>query len=236
MAERILFVTGRLAEPALRREVEALAPKAGFEAEVAVLPITVAALLTADWVRRKLPAPAAGVSRVILPGLCRGELAPLAEAWGVPVELGPKDLRDLPTHFGRRARAPEGYGEHSLEIVAEINHAPQLSADRVLAVAEHYRESGADVIDLGCDPGATWPGVEQTVAMLVRRGFRVSIDSFDPAEVLAALGAGASLVLSVNGTNAHHAEGWHRRFPRPRWWRSPTRRPTPKASTAPRRN
>src|SRR5205085_3879899 len=70
---RILFVTGKLAEPALRRVLGELAPRAGFEAEVAVLPITVAALLTTDWVARHLPPPA-GVDRVVLPGFCRGEL------------------------------------------------------------------------------------------------------------------------------------------------------------------
>ena len=39
-----LFVTGRLAEFALRQVLDELAPRAGFAAEVAVLPISVAAL------------------------------------------------------------------------------------------------------------------------------------------------------------------------------------------------
>ncbi len=37
---------------------------------------------------------------------------------------------------------------------------------------------------------------------------RVSIDSFDPAEVALAVAAGAELVLSVNGTNRQHAIDW----------------------------
>ena len=41
---RFLFVTGRLAEFALRQVLDELAPRAGFVAEVAVLPISVAAL------------------------------------------------------------------------------------------------------------------------------------------------------------------------------------------------
>ena len=41
---RILFVTGKLAEPSLRRQLADLAPKAGFAFDVAVMPITVAAL------------------------------------------------------------------------------------------------------------------------------------------------------------------------------------------------
>ena len=45
---RLLFVTGRLAEPSLRRLLADLAPRAGFEPAVAVLPISVAALLTTN--------------------------------------------------------------------------------------------------------------------------------------------------------------------------------------------
>src|SRR5439155_11507734 len=55
---RILFVTGKLAEPALRRVLGELAPRAGFEPEVAVLNISVAALMTANWVARHLDVPA----------------------------------------------------------------------------------------------------------------------------------------------------------------------------------
>ena len=66
MPQRILFVTGKLAEPSLRRVLADLAPAVGFESEVAVLPITVAALLTTDWVGRRLTIPE-GTERVILP-------------------------------------------------------------------------------------------------------------------------------------------------------------------------
>ena len=91
---RVLFVTGKLAEPALRRVLAELAPKARFDAEVAVLPITVAALMTANWVARHLSAPE-GVDRVILPGFCRGDVSEVSEAANAPAELGPKDLREL---------------------------------------------------------------------------------------------------------------------------------------------
>ncbi|MCU0703442.1 MAG: DUF512 domain-containing protein, partial [Fimbriiglobus sp.] len=62
-AEHILFVTGKLAEPALRRVLADLAPSAGFTFDVAVMPITVAALLTTPWVAKRLSVPA-GTSRV----------------------------------------------------------------------------------------------------------------------------------------------------------------------------
>ena len=94
MTPRILFVTGRLAEFGLRQVLNELAPRAGFEAEVAVLPISVAALMTPKWVARHLEIPAE-VVRVILPGFCRGDLGPIVEkARGIPVESGPEDFRD----------------------------------------------------------------------------------------------------------------------------------------------
>lgn len=53
-AERILFVTGRLAEVSLRELLATLAPRFGFEYDVAVLGISVAALMSVDFVARKL--------------------------------------------------------------------------------------------------------------------------------------------------------------------------------------
>src|SRR5262249_28099001 len=71
-APRVLFITGKLAEPALRRVLAEVAPRAGIEPEVAVLPISVAALLTTEWIARHLT-PSADVSRIVLPGFVRGE-------------------------------------------------------------------------------------------------------------------------------------------------------------------
>jgi dihydropteroate synthase-like protein len=68
-------------------------------------------------------------------------------------------------------------------------------------MAHSYRESGADVIDLGCIPGESWSGVGEAVRQLRSEGFRVSIDSFDRTEVELAVAAGAELVLSCNSSN-----------------------------------
>src|SRR5438552_3060746 len=118
-APRILFVTGRLAEFALRRVLDELAPRAGFVPEVQVMPISVAALMPPKWVARHLEVPA-GVDRIVLPGHCKGDLAPvLASAGGTPVELGPEDLRDLPRHFGQSDARRTDYGAFDIEILAE---------------------------------------------------------------------------------------------------------------------
>lgn len=207
MADRILFVTGKLAEPALRDTLAALGPQVGFDPDVAVLGISVAALMTPEWVARWLDVPA-GVSRVMLPGWCEGDLSSVERKANVPVELGPKDLRDLPEHFGTSPHQPEGYGAYDIEIIAEINHCPRLRWDEIIALARGYRTDGADLIDVGCDPGGPWLGVGDAVRRLRDEGFRVSIDSFDRREVELATKAGAELVLSVNNTNVDAARDW----------------------------
>ena len=50
--EHIQFVTGRLAEFALRKVLEPLAHQVGFDYTVDVLPITVAALMTPQWLAK----------------------------------------------------------------------------------------------------------------------------------------------------------------------------------------
>lgn len=199
-AERILFVTGRLAEGSLRELLATLAPKAGFEYDVAVLGISVAALMSVDFVARKLDAPQA-VDRVLLPGWCGGDLESLAQKYGIRFERGPKDMFDLPEYFGGRAKSPPDLSRYDIEILAEINHAPRLSDHELLAQAEKYRRDGADVIDLGCIPDERWPRVGQVTRLLRSEGFRVSIDSFDRSEVESAVEAGVELVLSCNNSN-----------------------------------
>jgi hypothetical protein len=160
---RVLFVTGRLAEPALRRVLESMAPP--FACDVAVLKITVAALMTTPWIARHLEVPG-GVDLVLLPGLCEGDLSVLRDKYGVEVGRGPKDLRELPRFFGRAATV-EDYGAFDIEILAEINNAPRLQAHDVRKSAEYFRDSGADIIDIGCTPGLPYPALGEVVSGLV---------------------------------------------------------------------
>ena len=197
--ETVGFVTGTLAEYALGRTLERLAPEVSFEPRALPLRIAVAALMTTDWVARHLNVPD-GIERLVLPGYCRGDLGDVERATGLPVERGPNDLRDLPAYYGRQPSASD-YGAFAIEIVAEINHVPQLELAEVLRVARRYREAGADVIDVGCDPGGPFRGVADVVRELRAEGFRISIDSLDPVEIEAAVDAGAELVLSVRRDN-----------------------------------
>ncbi len=173
--------------------------KAPFAIDVAMLPITVAALMTTEWIAKHLTVPA-GTELVLIPGLCEGATEPLADRFAVRVAKGPKDLREIPEFFGQAA-AREDYGAWDIEIIAEINNAPRLSRDAIMREALRFRESGADYIDIGCTPGLAFPALGEVVRELIAAGIRVSIDTFNPAEIRTAVDAGATLVLSINGSN-----------------------------------
>jgi dihydropteroate synthase len=197
---RVLFVTGRLAEPSLRRVLGSTALP--FAHDVAVLRITVAALMTTAWIARHLSRDEvpAGTDLVMIPGLCEGDPEEIAATLGIRVEKGPDDLRELPAHFGRPAEAA-AYGDWDIEIVAEINNAPRLTRDQIRRAADYFHESGANVIDVGCTPGLSFPALGDVVRELTASGRRVSVDTFDAHEIRTAVAAGAELVLSVNGSN-----------------------------------
>ena len=203
MSERYLFVTGKLAAPALRDTLERA--KLPFEYDLAVMKITVAALMTPDWIAKRVEVPD-GVTRIMIPGLCQGDVEAISERFGVPAEKGPADLKRLPAFFGQ-ADARSRYGARDIKVFAEINHVPRLGRDEILAEAERFRADGADVIDLGLALEPKWldEGPE-VIADLKRRGFTLSIDTLDPEQILMADAAGVDYVLSVNGGNRDIAE------------------------------
>lgn len=201
-------MTGRLAEAVVRQTAAQVQARAHVDFEIHVLPITVAALMHTTWVERKLEwSPGWQFDRVLLPGYCQGETTALSRLYGIPFQRGPKDILDLPEFFGLGKRKLADLSRYDIEILAEINHAPRMSLDQILQQAEHYRTSGADLIDLGCIPGECWSRVRSAVTALRQNGFRVSIDSFDQQEVTEAVEAGAELVLSANLTNIDWAIG-----------------------------
>ena len=204
MAERYLFVTGKLAAPALRATLQRA--KLPFEYDVAVMKITVAALMTVEWIARRLEVPS-DVTRIMIPGMCQGDVAELTEHFDVPAEKGPADLKRLPAFFGQ-ADARSRYGARDIRVFAEINNVPHLDRERIVAAASYYRDAGADVIDLGLSLDRNWldEGPE-VIRDLKARGFTLSIDTLDPDEILMADAAGVDYVLSLNGQNRAHRVG-----------------------------
>jgi len=205
--EHLHFVTGRLAEFALRAVVAKIAAERAFEYSIDVLPITVAALMSPAWIAKHIQVPPVA-SRVILPGYCHGDLAPLTAIVSVPVQIGPRDLQQLPEYLGGKNQRPAEYGAYDIQIIAEINHAPRKSLAEIIAQAKQLAGDGADLIDVGCDPGGPWLGVADCVKALRDQDLRVSIDSLDPREIAPAVQAGAELVLSVNSSNRDAALDW----------------------------
>ena len=202
MDERILFLTGRLAHDSLCREIEALA-KRDFSYRVHELGLQVAGLMTADMIKRRLRT-LGDVQRIIVPGLCGGDVEALSQTYGVPVERGPKDLKDLPEYFGTAGRRPD-LSEHRVTILAEIVDAPHMDIEQILERAAAYRADGADVIDLGCLPGVGFPHLEESVRVLKHEGYAVSVDSLDPPELVCGAAAGADYLLSLKESTLYLA-------------------------------
>ena len=196
-----LFLTGRLAEPALRGVLADL----GIDHQVTVMNISVAALMTTRWIARRLTVPP-GVDNIVIPGLCEGDVDTLQEATGLPVRKGPADVRALPEWYGREAIRAE-LGARDIRVFAEINDVQSLAREQVIDRAEAYRADGADVIDLGLSLDRSWLAEgPPTIAALRERGLSLSIDTLDPEHIRMADAAGVDYVLSLTPNTIDLAE------------------------------
>jgi dihydropteroate synthase len=197
-----LFITGRLAEPALR----AVLAELGIEHQIAVMNISVAALMTTRWIAKRLRVPER-VDNIVIPGLCEGDVDTLAQAAGLPVRKGPADVRALPEWYGREAIKAQ-LGERDVRVFAEINDVESLSREQVIDRALAYQADGADVIDLGLSLERPWLDEgPATIAALRERGLSLSIDTLDPEHIRMADAAGVDYVLSLTPQTIDLAEG-----------------------------
>jgi dihydropteroate synthase-like protein len=193
--EHIVFLTGRLAEKSLYQVLEGMQP-APFSWEVREIGLQVAGLMTADMIRRRVETPVQA-SRIIVPGRCRGDLDALSQHFGVRVERGPEEVKDLPQFFGREKQHFD-LSRYETEIFAEIVDAPRLDLDGIAARAREYARQGANVIDIGCLPETPFPPLEDAVRMLKDEGYRVSVDSMLTDELVRGGRAGADYLMSLN--------------------------------------
>jgi dihydropteroate synthase-like protein len=202
MPESILFLTGHLARPRLEAVLEGM--KASFAWKVLDIGVKVAALMTEEIIARRLPKPVEA-DKIMLPGRCRADLDRLSERFGVPFLRGPDELKDIPSFFGR-ARKASDMTKYDIQIFAEIVDASALSVEAILARAGDYARKGANVIDLGCLPDTPFPHLEEAVRTLQHKGYKVSVDSADPQELLRGGRAGADYLLSLNEDNLRIAD------------------------------
>ena len=198
MTQKLLFLTGKLAEKSLHKvltEVQANPKTPPFKYRVEQIGVSVAALMTPGLIARRLKQ-AGDVDKIILPGLCQGDLSVLEAQYGVPVERGPEDLKDLPQYFGH-AGTQADLSQYSVQIFAEIVDAPYLSVEGVVKKAQQFIAQGANVIDLGCLPGVPFPHLADATKSLKQLGIKVSVDSLNTDDLLAAGRAGADYLLSL---------------------------------------
>ena len=202
MAENILFLTGHLARARLEAVLEAMS--GSFDWKVLDIGVKVAALMTEDIIMRRLPKPVAA-DKVMLPGRCRADLDRLGERFGVPFLRGPDELKDIPLYFGRARKAAD-MTKYDIQIFAEIVDASALPVDAIVNRARDYTERGANVIDLGCLPDTPFPHLEEAIAALKEKGYKVSVDSADADELRRGGKAGADFLLSLNESTLHIAD------------------------------
>jgi dihydropteroate synthase-like protein len=202
MAESILFLTGHLARARLEAVLAGM--DGAFDWKVLDIGVKVAALMTEDIITRRLPQPVEA-DKIMLPGRCRADLERLSSSFGVPFLRGPDELKDIPTYFGR-ARKASDMTKYDIQIFAEIVDASALSVDAIVKRADDYVQKGANVIDLGGLPDTPFPHLEETIGRLKQQGYKVSVDSANPEELLRGGKAGADYLLSLNEDTLHIAE------------------------------
>ncbi|MAQ72808.1 MAG: dihydropteroate synthase [Gammaproteobacteria bacterium] len=200
LKEKILFITGRLAERSLKRVLDEMG-KIPFEYEIRNLNINVASLLTTQMIERRI-GDISSFDRVIIPGKARGDLSELSKKLNVDFFRGPDELKDLPNLFGKESLKHD-LSQYEVSIFAEITDAPNMSLEEIVKQANFYRDNGADVIDIGCLPNIKFNHLEEVVKELKHLDFYVSIDSHDDKELIRGGKAGADYLLSIKSDNFH---------------------------------
>ncbi|MFX1257096.1 MAG: dihydropteroate synthase-like protein [Promethearchaeota archaeon] len=85
-------------------------------------------------------------------------------------------------------------------IIAEIVNCTEKSDESIIKKAEHYINSGADIIDLGCVSNKPNPVRLKEIIELLRSNFHVllSVDSMDSKEINVAIDGGIDVILSLD--------------------------------------
>ena len=127
MSEKILFITGKLAERQLKRILDSMKPE--FSYQINQVGVNVAALMSENILMRRL-SENQNFDRIIIPGKFRGDLKRLSNYFKIPVERGPDDVSDLPDYFGIN-KPDNQLKDYDCEIFAEIVDAAILPPEKI---------------------------------------------------------------------------------------------------------
>jgi dihydropteroate synthase-like protein len=124
-----------------------------------------------------------------------------------------KTLEEVETEAKKSLSGPHnfliGRGESAVavgkgfpsRVIAEIVDAPTLTEDELIAIAERYLKSGAEIIDIGMIANKEMPGKVPDLISAIKDHFDVpvSIDTLSAKEIRAAIEAGIDLIISISG-------------------------------------
>jgi dihydropteroate synthase-like protein len=133
---KVLLVTGQLAE---RIVFESASQQNTVEFCVKVLPVSVAALLTPEFISRELKdEDLSDIDLIFVPGFVRGDISVVEKATGVPVLKGTRYASDISSLLGALNRV-----EFSKSIAADSILSDDLKSrtEAMLQEAEHPRQS-----------------------------------------------------------------------------------------------
>jgi len=207
--QKYLLITGTIAHGALTKVAEKIT---NINLEIKSLRCTVAALMTTDFIAKELIQE--GISCegkiIVIPGLCQGSLDAIFDTVGCKVLRGPKDLTDLPSFFktdlGDSQVHEKKFTPSPIKILGEIVNAPNMSLKQIIEKASYFRNSGADIIDLGGSVDRPFPNLKEVIKELKNQGFKVSMDSHIKEDIVTASRSGVDLILSLNAHNIEVAE------------------------------
>jgi dihydropteroate synthase-like protein len=93
--------------------------------------------------------------------------------------------------------------EFPMRVLAEIVDAALMDKKSIQRTAKRFVVSGADIVDVGMVAGESQPEKAKRIVEWVKQvvDVPVSIDTLDPAEIVAAVQAGADIVLSGDAGN-----------------------------------
>ena len=152
---------------------------------------------------------------VVLDSLCEIQLSPVVAADDLLREkLSQKALQEIEKTEANRTellKKPSSMligklavgKEFPMRVLAEIVDAALMDKETIQQTAKRFVAVGADIIDVGMVAGESQPQKAKQIVQWVKQvvDVPVSIDTLDPAEIKAAVEAGADLVLSGDAGN-----------------------------------